>query len=147
MSEDIKKVENGSLVTLHYETKCDGDVVDSSYSRGEPITFKIGEGQTIKGFEDAAVGLTIGERKTFTVSPEEGYGDVVDDAIRDFPKDQFPEGFVFEKGVQVQAQMENGNSILATITEVKDEAVIVDFNHPYAGKSLGFEIEVLNIED
>ncbi len=147
MSEDTRVVELGNLVTLHYETKNGEDVVDSSYMRGEPIAFKIGDGQTIKGFEDATIGLSIGERKSFTVSPEEGYGEIVEDAIRTFPKEQFPEGFVFENGVQVQAQMENGNSILATITEVKENEVIVDFNHPYAGATLDFEIEVINIED
>ena len=147
MSEDKNVVEVGSVVTLHYETKSGDEVVDSSYMRGEPITFKVGEGQTIKGFETAAVGLTVGERKSFDVAPEDGYGQVVAEAVRNFPKTQFPEGFVFDIGAQVQAQMENGNSVLATITEVKDEEVVVDFNHPYAGKTLGFEIEVLEIQN
>ncbi len=140
-------IEKNNIVTLHYETRDEaGNTIDSSYARGEPIKFTVGAGNVIPGFDKAVVGLSEGERKTFEVNPDDAYGPIVEDAVRNFPKNQFPEGFVFEIGTQVQAQMENGNTVLARITEVKEEEVQVDFNHPYAGQTLSFDIEIVEVK-
>lgn len=140
-------IEKSNIVTLHYETRDEsGNTVDSSYARGEPIKFTVGSGNVIPGFDKAVVGLSAGERKTFEVNPDDAYGPIVEDAVRNFPKSQFPEGFIFEVGTQVQAKMENGNNVLARITEVKEEEVLVDFNHPFAGQTLSFDIEIVEVE-
>jgi len=141
-------IQENDVVTLHYETRDEsGNTVDSSYSRGEPIKFTVGSGNVIPGFDKAVVGLSVGERKSFVVDPEDAYGPIIEDAVRNFPKSQFPEGFVFEVGTQVQAQMENGNNVLARITEVNEEEVLVDFNHPFAGQKLSFDIEIVELEN
>ena len=139
-------IENNMTVAVHYETKDEqGEIIDSSYTRGQPISFTVGSGNVIPGFDKAVIGLSEGDRKTFEVNPEDAYGPIVEDAVRTFPKTQFPEGFVFDVGTQVQAQMENGNNVLARITEVKEEEVQVDFNHPYAGQTLSFNIEIVEV--
>ncbi len=144
----MSKVVNGDTVSVHYRgTLNDGTEFDNSYLRGEPISFTVGGGQMISGFDSAAVGMTIGETKTVRLTPDQAYGDRIDDAIRPFSKGDFPDGFNFEVGQEVHGQNASGFPLVATITEVRDEDVTLDMNHPMAGKELNFQIELVDIKE
>jgi peptidylprolyl isomerase len=139
------KVKSGDSVTLHYRgTLEDGTEFDSSHDR-EPMTVSVGSGQLIKGFDSALNGMTEGETKTVTIPATEAYGDTNPDNVTDVDKDQFPDDFEFTEGRVVPLMGPGGQQFLATITGGTDTTVSMDLNHPMAGKSLTFEIEVLTI--
>ena len=139
-------VGTGNTVTLHYKgTLDDGTEFDSSYERGEPIQVITGAGQLIKGFDEALVGMGEGETKTFTLTPSEAYGERDEDATTTLAKGAFPDEFEFSEGMTVPLAGPNGQPFIATITEVKEDEVVADLNHPMAGKNLTFEVEVLTI--
>ena len=141
------EVGNGSLVKLHYVgTHDDGTEFDSSRTRGEPMSVVVGAGQLIEGFNDALVGMTTGETKTFTLAPEEAYGDVNPDAVTTMSRSQFPDDFTINEGDQIPLTSPGGQNVLGTVKEFTDEDVLIDLNHPMAGKNLTFEVEVLSIE-
>ena len=140
------KAQTGNIVSVHYQgTFDDGTVFDSSRSRGEPMTFEVGSGQLIEGFDSAVSGMTVGEVKTVALTPEQGYGPRSEEAVQEVPKTAFPNDFDFEAGQTVLAQNPDGSSFQAVIDSVGDDTVRVDMNHPMAGKNLNFEIELVNI--
>ncbi len=141
-------VQNGSKVTFHYKgTLKDGSEFDSSYNREEPMTTVAGQGNLIAGFEDALSGMSVGESKTFTVEAAKAYGERDPDATTELEKTIFPDDFEFTTGMQLPLSGPGGQNFLATLTEVKDETVIADLNHPLAGEDLTFEIEVLEVDE
>ena len=142
----MSKIENGNNVSVHYRgTLNNGDQFDSSYDRGQPINFTVGGGQMISGFNDAVIGMSVGETKSFTLTPDQAYGQTNPEAIQEVNKDKFPPDFEFIESGQVQGQTEDGQTFSATITEIAETTVTLDMNHPMAGKDLNFEIEIVNI--
>jgi FKBP-type peptidyl-prolyl cis-trans isomerase 2 len=141
------KVENGDTVSVHYRgTLDDGTEFDSSHTRGETMTFQVGEGQLISGFDAAVPGMTTGEVKNISLTPEEAYGPVIEDAVQVVEKTQFPPDFPFEVGVTVSGYGANGAPMAATIQNLEESTVTLDMNHPMAGKNLNFEIELVSIQ-
>ncbi len=141
------QVENGNTVSVHYRgTLNDGTEFDSSHSRGEPLSFQVGSGEMINGFDAALPGMAVGETKNITLTPGQAYGDPNPDAIADVPKEQFPADFNFQVNAMVQGQNDMGQPVVGTINEVKDSTVTIDFNHPMAGKDLNFEIQLVSID-
>jgi FKBP-type peptidyl-prolyl cis-trans isomerase 2 len=137
-------IENGKVVSVHYVGKfTDGEVFDSSEGR-EPLQFQVGSGQLIPGFESAIIGKVVGDKVTANIAPEEGYGLVREDLIVSVPLDKMP-GEV-EVGQALEAQGENGQSAQVFVKEVNEDSVVIDGNHPLAGKDLVFEIEVVEIQ-
>ena len=137
----------GSSVKVHYRgTLNDGTVFDSSYDRGETIGFTIGDGMMIPGFNDAVSGMKIGEVKKISLTSDESYGDHHPEAVRNIPKDSFPQDFEFTEGADVMGTA-NGSPVRGTIQEVRENEVTIDFNHPMAGKDLNFEIELVSVGD
>lgn len=137
-------IEQGSIVSVHYTGKfTDGNVFDTSEGRG-PLRFRVGSGQLIPGFEMAIIGKEVGDKVTTNIAPEEGYGLVREDLIVNVPLDKMP-GQV-EVGQSLEAQGDNGQSAQVFVKEVNEDHVVIDANHPLAGKELIFEIEVLTIE-
>ena len=142
-----KTVEAGNKVKVHYKgTLEDGTVFDSSYDRGEPIDVEVGTGQVIAGFDAALPGMTVGDTKTINLPPDQAYGERNEEAIVEVARKNFPENFVFTEGEVVQGTNEAGFPLVGTLQEDKGEAFVVDFNHPMAGKTLNFDIEVVDIE-
>ncbi len=138
----MSKVENGNTVKVHYTgTFEDGEVFDSSVG-SEPISFTIGAKQVIPGFENALIGMAIGETKKITLSPEEGYGTVIAEMIQEVPKQFVPD--TVKVGEMLTANTEQG-PFNVVVAEVKEETVILDGNHPMAGKVLNFELELVDI--
>jgi len=140
------KAKIGDTVKVHYTGKLeDGTVFDTSAERG-PLEFKIGEGQVIQGFEDAVIGMNPGEEKTVEIPADEAYGQRNEEMVADIGRDQFPEYLSPEVGQQFQIRQQNGQIILVTVTEISEDTVTLDANHPLAGKDLTFEIQLLEIE-
>lgn len=141
----MKKIQNGNTVTVHYTGKFDdGTIFDSSMTDGrEPIKTKLGEGKLIKGFENGLLEMTVGDKKTIEIEPVDAYGEHLDFMVQEVPKTQMP-GEV-EVGMHLEAHTEMG-PIQLLVKEIKDETVVLDGNHPLAGKKLIFDLEVLEVE-
>ena len=138
--------KNGREVMVHYKgTFTDGTVFDSSYERGQAIGFTVGSGQMIQGFDSAVDGMRIGETKNVKIPSDEAYGPHHPEGIQEIDKSQFPDDFNFETGVMIEGQM-GEQPIRGVINFVKDSTVVVDFNHPMAGKDLNFEIELVEVK-
>ena len=136
----------GKTVLVHYVgTLDDGSVFDSSRER-EPFTFVVGSGSVIPGF-DATVGdMTVGEKTTFIVRPDEAYGDYDDTLIETIPLEVF-DGKIPAAGQMVMLQDQDGNQFAGTVKSATMDSVEMDFNHPLAGKPLTFELELIEVKD
>lgn len=141
----MQKVENGLFVSVDYTgTLENGEVFDSSKDR-EPLEVHMGAGNMIPGFESALMGMSLNESKTFTLSPEEAYGQRDESRRYDFPRSDIPEGFEPEVGQVLTLTNSDGQQIPARVDRIDDEIVYFDLNHPLAGESLTFTVEVLGI--
>ena len=143
----MQKVENGMFVSVTYTgTLENGEVFDTSEGR-RPLEFRTGGGQLIKGFEDAVMGMSLNEKKEFTLKPEDAYGLRDENQFHTFPRSEIPENMKPKVGDIVALSGPQGQRIPATLTEMDDENLTFDLNHPLAGKSLTFAIEVVGISD
>ncbi len=138
----MAKAIQGSEVKVHYAgTFDDGTVFDSSEGK-DPLSFVIGEGTVIPGFEAAVLGMEVGDKKSVTIPPEEAYGPHIADMVIQSPKSELPveaeEGMVFQASVQ-------GEVMYFVVTGVEGDVVTLDGNHPMAGKQLNFELELVAI--
>lgn len=138
MSEDLRAAD-GDSVTVHYRgTLDDGTEFDSSEGR-DPLPFEVGANDVIGGFDEAVRGLAVGESKTVRIEPDEAYGQYSEEAIIEFPADSAPEGLAVGDSVSLG----NGQG---TVIEITDEMITIDANHPLAGKTLTFDIELVSID-
>lgn len=137
-------VEAGKTVQLDYKLTVDGQVVDSSEGRG-PLSYVHGQGQIIPGLERELAGLHVGDAKDVTVTPEDGYGVVDPQAFVEVPRTELPKDVAPEVGMMLQGRSNDGKPFQARIAEVKDENVKLDLNHPLAGKTLSFNVKVVEI--
>ena len=141
----MQQGKNGDVVKVHYTGKLtNGEQFDSSTGRA-PLEFTVGSGQMIKGFDDAMPGMSVGEKKTINISPKEGYGEKNEEAIIEFPRQNVPADMPLEIGTQLELRSEDGMPIPVTITDVKQDKIILDANHSLAGKELVFDIELVEI--
>ena len=143
----VKKmgVEVGDIVTVEYiGTLNDGTVFDKS--NGKPITFEAGSGQVIEGFDKAVIGMKENEKKEIKIPPSEAYGERDEALIITVPRNQFPPSFKGIPGTRVSTQTEDGRKLFATVVKSNEKQVVLDFNHPLAGKTLNFKITVVKIQ-
>ncbi|RYD51386.1 MAG: peptidylprolyl isomerase [Sphingobacteriales bacterium] len=141
----MQQVKSGDLVRIHYHgTLSDGTVFDSSSER-EPLEFTAGSGQVIPGFDTAVVGMTVGEKKSVHIPVDEAYGQPNDQMMIEFPKSQFPEDVQPEVGASLHLSDDQGHVFPVTVVEVKEDSVVLDGNHPLAGKDLNFDLELVSI--
>jgi len=139
------KVNKGDTIKVHYTGKLEnGKVFDSSKNR-QPLQFEVGAGKVIKGFEDAVVGLEVGEKKTVTIPAKDAYGSYDENLLIEIPKKNVPEAITPEVGMRLQLVNQQGQAAHVVVTEVQDETVKLDANHPLAGKTLVFDLEILEI--
>lgn len=143
--EGDKMISTGKKVAFAYTLTVDNEIVDSSEGR-DPLNYVQGSGQIIPGLDRQMEGLKIGEEKTITVLPEEGYGQVNPEALKEVPKKMLPQGLEPHVGMYLQLQGPNGQSLPVKVSEVKNESVILDLNHPLAGKTLNFQVKIVSIE-
>ena len=140
----MKKVQIGDTVTVHYTGRLeDGTVFDTSRQEGRtPITEKLGEGKLIKGFENGLLDMSEGESKTVEILPSEAYGDVNPQLFAEVPKNQLPENV--KVGETLQGNGPQG-PIMVVVKEITENTVVVDANHPLAGKKLIFDLDLMTI--
>lgn len=138
------KPQNGDTVRVHYTgTLADGTEFDTSRGR-DPISFTLGEGDVIPGFETAVAELEVGQSATVTIPAAEAYGDRNEDALQQFPLEAFGES-VPQVGWGVELQNPQGQRVNAMVVEIGDETVTLDFNHPLAGQDLTFDLELVQV--
>ena len=141
----MSKVKEGDTVKVHYTgTLTDGTVFDTSAER-EPLEFTLGQGQLIPGFEKAVVGMNVGDSTEVEISSDDAYGESREDLVISVPKDQLPDDVEPQVGMQLQVNQQDGQPIPVRITDVGEENLTLDANHPLAGQDLKFEIELVEI--
>ena len=141
----MSQVKENDTVKVHYTGKLkNGQVFDSSLER-EPLEVTIGQGMLIPGFEKAIIGMEPNEKKTIEISKSEAYGEVQEELFHEVSKEQLPPEIKPELGMRLSSQDNTGREHSFTITEVKEESIIVDGNHPLAGQDLIFELELVEI--
>ena len=143
---NAQAAKNGDTVEVDYTgTLENGTVFDTSEGR-EPLKFTLGQGQMIPGFEQAVLGMKVGESKTVTIPADEAYGEYRDDLVRVVNREDLQPGLDPYVGQQLQGVRPDGEIGIGTVTNVTDTTITVDFNHPLAGEDLTFEIELMSIE-
>jgi peptidylprolyl isomerase len=141
----MTQAKNGDHVQVHYTGKfSDGSVFDSS-TDSDPLSFTLGEGKIIEGFEDAVRGMKTGDKKTVIIPPEKGYGPRNDEMVIDVPLDQLPKNLDPQEGQQLQLTNKDNQPIVVVITKVTEESITLDGNPPLAGKDLTFDLELVTI--
>ena len=137
--------KNGDTVLVHYiGTLADGTMFDSSRD-GEPLESVLGQGMLIPGFENAILGMEVGESKTVDIEPDQAYGQRLEELMILLPKEEIPAHMSPEVGMLVQLSTEEGEEFEAMIAEVTEEGLILDANHPLAGEALTFELELMQV--
>ena len=145
-SQGNTAVSTGKQVSIEYTLKLeDGSVVDSNVG-AEPLTFVQGSHNIIPGLENALSGMKIGDSKQVTVKPEDAYGPVNDAAVSEIEKSQIP-GDSLKVGTVLQGQSPDGRVIIARVVEIGEETVMLDYNHPLAGKTLNFDVKILAVKN
>lgn len=147
MPEDTASVTNGRVVQIRYTLKDDaGELLDST-GEGDPLAYLHGAGQIVAGLEAALHGLAEGDKKQVIVSPEEGYGQRDNVPPQPVPLDVMPEGADLEVGMVLAAQGPDGNVVPVWVHKIEEDRIFLDGNHPLAGKTLHFDVEVVGIRE
>src|SRR5512142_87451 len=145
MAEELK-VDDGNVVSMHYTLQVDGQVVDTSEG-GEPLQFIQGMSHIIPGLEQQLYNMQVGDSKSVTVSPKEGYGETDENAFMDVPREAFPDNVPLNKGTELELRDQSGNPVYARIDDVSDQNIRLNMNHPLAGKELNFDVKVADVRD
>lgn len=141
------KIDNNCVVSLHYTlTNDEGVELDSSSGR-DPLEYLHGGQGIIPGLEQELAGREIGDKFVVTIKPEDAYGLSSPDLISKVPREQFPQDQEIKPGTQFQAQNQNGETKVVTVTSVDEQTVTVDANHPLAGQVLHFDVSIENIRE
>ncbi|QOY52805.1 FKBP-type peptidyl-prolyl cis-trans isomerase [Candidatus Sulfurimonas baltica] len=138
-------IETNQIVAIEYEVSDGNTIVDSNIG-GAPLVFMFGKGQIIPGLENGIVNMSIGEKSELLIKAEDAYGEYNDEAKQEVPKDQFA-GIDLEVGMSLYGQGEDGGTVQVIVKEIGTENVIIDFNHPLAGKDLTFNVSINNIRE
>ena len=141
------EIKKHAVVIIDYELKDDdGNIIDTS-AGGDPMHYLHGTQNIIEGLETALAGKRAGDSVSVSIAPEKGYGVRDDSRIQSVPKDMFEDQSLVKVGEQFMAQGPDGENLTVTITEVTDDKVVVDGNHPLAGKNLNFDVEIKEVRE
>jgi peptidylprolyl isomerase len=141
----MAQAQVGNEVEVHYKGFLDdGSVFDTSEKK-DPLKIKIGDKRVIGDFEDAIVGMSEGEKKTISITPENAYGNYKQELMLKITRDKLPDHINPELGMQLKINREDGDDFVVRITEITDETLTIDGNHPLAGKKLNFDIQLLKV--
>ena len=141
----MNQVKKGDKVRVHYHGRLNnGQTFDKSEGR-EPLEFEVGSGMVIMGFDEGVKGMAVGDKKTINIPFDQAYGPRNPDMVIEMPKDRFPKDMELEVGMPLGMSDGQGQQFEVTITEIKDDSVILDANHPLAGQDLIFDLELVEI--
>ena len=136
----------GTIVTMHFKvTFKDGMVADAS-EEAEPMTFTMGDGSLISGLEMSIIGLKVGDKQSVEIDPLNAFGFSDPDNVHHMPRNEFADDLPVELGTIISFSTPSGDEIPGMIKEVKDDVVIVDFNHPLAGRDIIFDVDIVDIQ-
>lgn len=136
----------GTTVTLHFALSLEGgEKIDSTFERA-PATFTVGDGNLLPGFEKALFGLKTGARETLVITPEDGFGQHNPSNLQEIPRSQFDDDLELEEGLMLSFADAQKAELPGVVREFDDQRVVVDFNHPLAGRDILFEVDILNVE-
>ena len=142
-----EQAKNGDTASVHYTGRLeDGQVFDSSEG-GEALEFTVGAGQVIPGFDEGVRGMQVGDKKTIEIEAQDAYGERVDALVQSVARDQINLGTEPEVGMNLMMHLPDGNQIPVSITEVTNEQVTLDANHPLAGQKLIFDVELVDLNN
>ncbi len=137
-------IENNQVVSIEYQVKENGtdEILDSNIG-GKPLEFIMGAGEVIKGLEEAIAQMSVGDKQEIVIAPIDAYGEYISDYVQEVPRDQFV-GIDLQQGMTLFGQGENGETAQVIVKDFNDEMVIIDYNHPLAGKELHFIVTILD---
>lgn len=136
----------GTQVTLHFSLALlDGELIDSNFEK-EPAVFSVGDGSLLPGFEQSLFGLKAGDEQSFTISPEQGFGEHNPNNLQVISRDEFPQDIELEEGLMLSFADAQGGELPGVVAEFDDKEVTVDFNHPLAGREIVFKVHILDVE-
>jgi len=139
------KIQDGSQVSIQYTLLDEkGNQIESNKG-GNPFKYTHGKGDIIPGLENGLEGMKVGEEKTIEVKPKDAYGKIQPEAFQEVPRKNVPSEFL-KVGAQLVARNPHGQSMPVRVHEIKDETVVLDFNHPLAGKTLTFEVKIMAVQ-
>lgn len=140
-------ITQNKMVSIEYEVlnHADNTLLDSNKG-GSPLEFLIGSGQVISGLENALMGAKIGDNIKATIEPKDAYGEYQSDFVQEVPKEQF-EGIELKAGMTLFGQGEDGQTVQVSVKDFNDKVVIIDYNHPLAGKTLQFDVRILDVRE
>lgn len=142
----MQQVKNGDKIKVHYHGKLtSGETFDKSEGR-EPLAFEVGSGMVIRGFDDGVIGMAVGEKKTIQIPVYEAYGPKNPEMIVNMPKDRFPADLQIEVGMPLLMSDQNGQQFQVVVSEILEDSITLDANHPLAGQELVFDLELVEIE-
>jgi FKBP-type peptidyl-prolyl cis-trans isomerase 2 len=142
----MQQVKKGDKVKVHYHGRLtNGETFDKSEGR-EPLEFEVGSGMVIKGFDDGVTGMEVGDKKTISIPFDEAYGPRNPEMIIEMPKERFPKDMEIEVGMPLGMSDGQGQQFQVVVTQIKDDVVILDANHPLAGQDLVFDLELVAID-
>ena len=138
-------IENNQIVSIEYEVRSGDAVVDSNIG-GELLTFMIGKEQIIPGLEEQVCAMNMGDKGEIVVPAAKAYGEYNDEALQEVPKEQFA-GIELTEGMSLYGQSEDGGTVQVIVKEIKEETVMIDYNHPLAGQELMFTVSIANVRE
>jgi len=138
-------IENGKKVLFHYTLTVDDQLVQTSEGQ-EPLAYTHGEGGIIPGLASEMAGMNEGEEKSVLVSAEDAYGDINPEAFKEIPRSSLPDDLEPQIDMMLKAHSPEGHEVVVRISDVKEESIVIDLNHPLAGKDLKFDVKVVSIE-
>jgi FKBP-type peptidyl-prolyl cis-trans isomerase 2 len=142
----MSQVKKGDTIKVHYKgTLSDGSLFDSSEGK-DPLEFTVGEQMVIYGFDNGVLNMTVGEKKTLNIPYMEAYGEINEDLLIEIPKEELPEELgELKEGMQLNMVDQGGFEIPVEVIEIKEDAIVLDGNHPLAGEDLIFDVELVEI--
>lgn len=142
----MQQVKKGDTISVHYRgTLEDGTLFDASEGR-EPLQFEVGGGMVIEGFDSGVLGMAIGEKKTVKIPFDKAYGPQQESLFMEFPVENLPEDLEPEIGMVLNMTNDDGEDLQVRVVEVKDDFIVIDANHPLAGKDLIFELDLVSVK-
>jgi FKBP-type peptidyl-prolyl cis-trans isomerase 2 len=139
-------IKKGDKITIEYVgTLDDGTIFDQSDNHKEPLTFEVGTKQIIEGFDNAVIGMNLGEEKQFRIEPSEAYGEYNQDLVKQISRSNLPKDQIPKVGMVVALVSQDGQKSHVPIVEVTEENIMIDLNHPLAGEALNFTIKVKEV--
>jgi len=141
----MKEIKKDDTVTIHFKCKTDDGQIFSSLKGNKPLTFKVGEGKLLNDLETSVIGMKLSEKKTINIAHEHAYGVVNEDLIQEISKNLLPADIEPKLGMELYAKGPDGKEMKIRIIKVLENSIIIDANHPLAGKDVEFEIEIIEM--